>query len=63
MIVKKFEYKKYVPKYDYVLLPEELIEKINAFGEDGWELVSVTVTNYGGETFYFKREKQSNFKQ
>lgn len=56
--MKKFEYEDFCPKHEKSGMPNDDVKKrLNEFGENGWEMVGVTVTNYGGETFYFKREK------
>ena len=56
--MKKFEYDNFSPKdIKGFMSSDDLKKKLNELGDNGWELVGVTVTNYGGETFYFKREK------
>lgn len=56
--MKRFEYKIYSSEYDKSLL-NSIINIINSFGNQGWELVNTLIKNERGEDyvyFYFKRE-------
>ena len=47
-------------KWEYLELGNPDISEMNAWGEDGWELVAVAVSVDSGATpyiFYFKRPK------
>ena len=47
-------------KWEYLELGNPDIKEMNAWGEDGWELIAVIVTHESGATpyiYYFKRPK------
>lgn len=53
--MKKFEYK-VIEIDDFGV---RYSNKLNPYGEDGWELVSVQPAYGSGKLYYFKREKQN----
>jgi hypothetical protein len=50
---KKFEYKRL-----FTDKPTNVVTEVNDLGNDGWELVTVTVDHDNIYSFFFKREKE-----
>ncbi len=67
MEIQKWEYKRYIKKFDWdaaVSSQDELSaieQELNSLGDEGWELITVVrgSTPKENQTFYFKRPLQS----
>ena len=43
-------------QFEYLIRPDMFKGALNELGKEGWELVSVMLTNYGTPEYFFKRE-------
>ena len=60
MEIQKWEYKRFIKKFDWLDELNAIEQELNSLGDEGWELVSVVgnSTPKESQTFYFKRPRQ-----
>ena len=60
MEFQKWEYKRFIKKFDWLDELNAIEQELNSLGDEGWELVTVVgnLTPKEYQTFYFKRPAQ-----
>ena len=61
MEIQKWEYKRFIKKFNLRDELNAIEQELNLLGDEGWELVTIVgnLTEKENQTFYFKRPLQS----